>query len=408
MDLIKELESILSDEKKLAGIIKDELGEIKEKYGRPRATKILKQEMGSFEAEDLIPNETVAVTLTEGNYIKRVSIDAYRKQGRGGKGIIGMTPKEEDQVIQMDVANTHDTIYFFTDLGKIFSSKVFDIPSSSRQSRGHAIVNQIQISPDEKVTAMLIIPKDENISGKFFLMSTKRGVVKRTAVSAYKNIRKSGLIAIKLRDKDRLKFIQTSTGDDHIIMVTKDGKGILYGEKDVRPMGRSASGVVGMKLKEGDRVISMSVFSKDSEKKARYELITILENGYGKRTEIIKKFPVQRRSGYGVIASKSTQKTGKVVSAIITNDTNKDLIIASKNGQMIRIPMKSAKLLGRDTQGVRLMKLGKNDKVASVGEVFTKAEETTKEQVESNADATQKAVKQSKAEIEINYYDKRK
>lgn len=408
LELIKEFESILIDKIKLAGIIKDELNEIKQKYGRVRQTKILKQEIGSFQAEDLIPNETVAVTLTKGNYIKRVEIDAYRKQGRGGKGIIGITPKEEDQVIQMEIANTHDTIFFFSDQGKVFSSKVFDIPSSSRQSRGHAVVNQIQISPEENVTAMLIIPKEENITGKYFLMATKNGVVKRTAVSAYKNIRKSGLIAIKLRDKDKLKFIHTSFGDDYIVIVTKNGKGILFREKDVRPMGRSASGVVGMKLKEGDNVISMSLFSQESERKSRYELITILENGYGKRTGIIKKFPIQRRSGYGVIASKSTQKTGKVVSAIITNDTKKDLIIASKNGQIIRIPMKSAKLLGRDTQGVRLMKMSEHDKVASVGEVFSKVEDDTVNP-QNNISGNDVSIKKfKKPEIEINYYDNRK
>ena len=408
LELIKELKSILSDEIKLAGIIKDELNRIKQKYGRSRKTKILKQEIDSFQVEDLIPNETVVVTLTQGNYIKRVGIDAYHKQGRGGKGIIGITPKEKDQVIQMEIANTHDTVFFFTDQGKVFSSKVFEIPPSSRQSRGHAIVNQIQISPEEKVTAMLVIPKEEDITGRYFLMSTKNGIVKRTAVGAYKNIRKSGLIAIKLRDKDKLEFIQISSGDDYIIMVTKNGKGILYCETDIRPMGRSASGVVGMKLKEGDNVISMSVFSQESEKKSKYELITILENGYGKRTEIIKKFPIQRRSGYGVIASKSTQKTGKVVSAIITNDINKDLVIASKNGQIIRIPIKSAKSLGRDTQGVRLMKLGENDKVASVGEVFSKTEDDT-QSLQKNISGKNNDIKKiEKPEIEINYYDNRK
>ncbi len=392
---IKDFEAILADEKKLFSIIKDELNEIKEKYGRSRRTKIIKQEIGSFKAEDLIPNETVAVTLTKGNYIKRVDIDSYRKQGRGGKGVIGITPKEEDQVIQMEVANTHDTIYFFTDRGKVFSSKVFEIPSSSRQSRGHAIVNQIQISPDENVTAMLIIPKDKEIQNKYFIMATKNGVVKRTAVSAYKNIRKSGLIAIKLREKDALRFIGISTGDGYIVMVTKNGKGILFNESDVRIMGRSASGVIGMKLKSTDQVISMSTFGKEADLKSKYELVTILENGYGKRTEILKKFPIQKRSGYGVIASKSTEKTGKVVEAIITNNINKDLVIASKNGQIIRIPMRSAKSLGRDTQGVRLMKLDKTDTVASVSAVASKAEENQPNSI-------------PKPNIEVHYYDGRK
>jgi len=404
LNLIKELELILKDKKRLAAIIKKEIQEIKEKFGKPRITKILKQEIGSFKAEDLIPNETVVVTLTQGNYIKRVAIDSYRKQGRGGKGVIGITPKEEDQVIQMEIADTHDMIYFFTDRGKVFSSKVFEIPPSSRQSRGNAIVNQIQIAPEEMVTAMLIIPKDAKIQGRYFTMSTMRGIIKRTAISAYKNIRKSGLIAIKLKDKDRLKFITISSGSGYVLMVAKDGKGILFKEQEVRAMGRSASGVIGMKLKEGNEVISMSAFSQESEHQSRHELLTILENGYGKRTEIIKKFPMQKRSGYGVIASKSTKKTGKVVEAIITNDISKDLIIASKNGQIIRIPMKSAKLLGRDTQGVRLMRLGDSDKVASVSEVTLRG---NGENLEKKTSAHNKR-SDKKPEIEINYYDKRK
>lgn len=403
LKLIEELESILQNEKKLFSIIKKELEEIKDKYGRPRRTKILKQEIGSFQAEDLIPNETVIVTLTEGNYIKRVGIDSYRKQGRGGKGIIGITPKEKDQVIQMEIANTHDTIYFFTDRGKVFSSKVFEVPSSSRQSRGHAIVNQIQISPEEKVTTMLITPKDKKIENKYFIMATTRGIIKKTPISAYKNIRKSGLIAIKLRDKDKLSFVDISSGNGYIMMVTKNGKGILFNEKDVRAMGRSASGVIGMKLKESDEIISMRAFSQESERASKFELLTVLENGYGKRTQILKSFPLQKRSGYGVIASKSTSKTGKVVEAIITDNIKKDLIIASQNGQIIRIPMKSAKSLGRDTQGVRLMKLAKNDKVASVGEAPSKAEEEPKINNQEISSLNDKKVK-----IEVNYYDKRK
>lgn len=402
LKLIEELESILQNEKKLLSIIKKELEDIKDKYGRPRRTRILKQEMDSFQAEDLIPNETVVVTLTEGNYIKRVGIDSYKKQGRGGKGIIGITPKEKDQVIQMEIANTHDTIYFFTDRGKVFSSKVFEVPSSSRQSRGHAIVNHVQISPEEKVTTMLITPKDKKIENKYFIMATTRGIIKKTPISAYKNIRKSGLIAIKLRDKDKLNFVDISSGNGYIMMVTKNGKGILFDEKDVRAMGRSASGVIGMKLKESDEIISMRTFSQESERASKFELLTVLENGYGKRTQILKSFPLQKRSGYGVIASKSTFKTGKVVEAIITDDIKKDLIIASQNGQIIRIPMKSAKSLGRDTQGVRLMKLAKNDKVASVGEASSKAEEpkTNKQETPS--------LNNKKIKIEVNYYDKRK
>jgi DNA gyrase subunit A len=364
--LIAELEAILADNQKVLKIIKDELGEIKEKFAHPRKTKIIDEELGSFRAEDLIPNETVSVTITKSNYIKRVSIDAYRKQGRGGKGMIGITPKEEDEVIQMETASTHDTVFFFTNFGKVFSTRVYEIPPSQRQARGQAIVNLIQISPEEMVTAMLIVPKGESVDGKFFTFATELGTIKRTEVSAYMNIRKTGLLAIKLRPKDELKFIKITGGDDLIVMVTKNGQGILFEEKEVRTMGRSAAGVIGMRLKPSDEVISMNAFSKSGEIAKGYELVTILQNGYGKRTEVVKHFPLQKRGGYGVRASKVSDKTGDVIEAVITNNLSSDLILVSKAGQVIRIPMKSAKLLGRDTQGVRLMRLAPKDMVASV------------------------------------------
>jgi len=398
LKLIDELIQILKDPKKVLKIIKQETSELREKYAVKRRTKIITQEIGDFRAEDLIPDENVVVTLTSGNYVKRVSVDAYRKQGRGGKGIIGIIPKEEDQVIKMNIASTHDSVYFFTNLGKVFSQKVYEIPPSSRQARGTSIVNLIQISPDEKVTAMLIIPKKAKTDDKFFMMTTKSGVIKKTPVSAYLNIRKTGLIAIKLRDKDELRFIQVTSGNDYVVIVTKNGKGILFEEKEVRSMGRSAAGVIGIRLREEDRVISTSNFSSETSK---FELITVLENGFGKRTLILKNFPVQKRGGYGVIASRNSEKTGKVVEAIITDETNKDLIIASRNGQVIRIPMKAAKQLGRDTKGVRLMRLSGKDKVASVSAIATDAVEI--DQPESKDIETSE-----KPKLEINYYDKRK
>jgi DNA gyrase subunit A len=266
----------------------------------------------------------------------------------------------------METASTHDTVFFFTNFGKVFSTRVYEIPPSQRQARGQAIVNLIQISPEEMVTAMLIVPKGESVDGKFFTFATDLGTIKRTEVSAYMNIRKTGLLAIKLRPKDELKFIKITGGDDLIVMVTKNGQGILFEEKEVRTMGRSAAGVIGMRLKPSDEVISMNAFSKSGEIAKGYELVTILQNGYGKRTEVVKHFPLQKRGGYGVRASKVSDKTGDVIEAVITNNLSSDLILVSKAGQVIRIPMKSAKLLGRDTQGVRLMRLAPKDMVASV------------------------------------------
>jgi len=409
MKLIAELEAILADEKKILVIVKTELDEIKTKYARPRKTKIVVSEIGGFSAEDLIPNETVFVTLTKGNYIKRVATDSYKKQGRGGKGIIGITPKEEDQVIQMETASTHDSIFFFTNLGKVFNQKVYEITPSSRQARGNAVVNLIQISPEEKVTAMLIIPKGTDIKDKYFLMATKSGIIKKTAIGAYQNIRKTGLIAVKLKDKDELRFIRISSGSDYVVMVSKNGKGVLFEEKEIRPMGRSAAGVIGIRLRGTDELISMSSFSEESNKTTPFELVTVLENGFGKRTAILKNFPIQKRGGYGVIASRNSEKTGKVVEATITENVNQDLIMASENGQMIRIPMKSAKLLGRDTQGVRLMRLGSKDKIASVS---VAGEEEIEE--ENSSDLPPANPKPAKVEtektdnLEVNYYDGRK
>ncbi len=406
LKLIKELQAILDDPERVLKIIKDETTQIKEKYAKPRQTKIISQEIGDFKAEDLIPNESVIVTLTKGNYIKRVPVDAYKKQGRGGKGIIGITPKEEDQVIQMEAANTHDSVFFFTNLGKVFSQKVYDMPTSSRQARGTAVVNLIQITQEEKVTAMLIIPKDEKIEGKYFLMTTKEGVIKKTPISAYTNIRKTGLIAIKLKDKDELRFIKITSGNDFVVIVTRNGKGILFEEKEVRSMGRSASGVIGIRLRGDDEVISTTNFIKEGMK---FELITVLENGFGKRTLILKNFPIQKRGGYGVIASRSSDRTGKLVEAIITDNVVQDLIIASKNGQVIRIPMKAAKLLGRDTQGVRLMRLSQSDMVASVSIVSEAAEEVEESTGDNNQNNQAAPTETVKGEgLEVNYYDGRK
>jgi len=261
-------------------------------------------------------------------------------------------------------------------------------------------VNLIQISPDEKVTAMLVIPKGEKVEGKYFLMATKNGIVKKTPISAYSNIRKTGLIAIKLKDKDELRFIKITTGKDNIVMVTRSGKGILFDEAEIRSMGRSAAGVMGIRLRSQDEVISTANFSSEQALASKYELITVLENGFGKRTLIIKNFPLQKRGGYGVIASRNSEKTGKLIEAIITNDVNQDLIIVSQNGQVIRIPMKAAKGLGRDTQGVRLMRLASTDKVASVSAV--KDEEIIEEKPQAAAEES------NKPKLEVNFYDGRK
>lgn len=405
LKLIAELEAILADKGKILSIIKDELNGIKEKYAKARRTKIIDQELGDFKAEDLIPNEKVFVTLTKGNYIKRVPEDSYKKQGRGGKGIIGIVPKEEDEVLQMEYANTHDRIFFFTNQGKVFLSRIYELPSASRQSRGQSIVNLIQLSPEENVSSMLVFPSDEQLEEKFFTFATEQGNIKRTPVSAYLNIRKTGIVAIKMKSNDQLKFIKVTSGDDLIVMVTKNGQGILFEESQARPMGRSAAGVIGMRLKTSDKLISMNSFAKDPSVAKQFELITILQNGYGKRTEIVKHFPLQKRGGYGVRASKISDKTGSVVEALITNELTSDLIMVSSHGQVIRIPAKSAKLLGRDTQGVRLMRLSGKDRVASVTVSAPEEKIELSDQKTNDTAKKQELNEKSEPEIEISRYD---
>lgn len=359
--MIAQYKAILGSEEKILEIVKQETLEVKENYGDKRKTKILAQELGSFKTEDLVPNEDVLVTMTKDNYIKRIPTDSYKHQGRGGKGVVGMGTKEADVIEHIVQAETHDDIMFFTDRGRVFTTKVYEVPSGSRQAKGQAIVNVLQISPEEKVTAMIAVSKKRSQEAKYFFMATQRGSVKKTEVEKYRNIRKTGIKAIGLKDGDTLRFVDTTSGNDHIMLVSQRGQGILFDEKQVRPMGRSASGVRGIKLRESDNLISLDVIRGESA-----QLLTVLENGYGKRTEVFKHFKPQNRGGMGVRASKTTTKTGQVIHALVLSDDTGDLVLVSRGGQVIRIKIKSVKRLGRDTQGVTLMRLKGSDKVASV------------------------------------------
>lgn len=360
--LIKELEALLKNPPEILKVIQSELKEIRDKYADPRRTKIFKNAIGKFTAEDLIANEQVIVTLTKGNYIKRVPVAIYRSQQRGGKGVIGMETKEEDVVEQLLTAWTHDDLMLFTDKGRVFTTKVFELPSTSRTAKGQPLVNLIQLAPEENATTIINLGAEKAKAGKYIFMATRQGTVKKTDINAYANVRKSGIIAIKLTAGDSLKFVDTTSGQDDVMMVTKKGQGIFFSENDVRAMGRSAAGVRGIKLRESDEVISMDIVRKD----AKVDLMTILENGFGKKTPT-SMFRGQHRGGVGVKASKLSPKTGNVIKAMVTGDDTGDLVMVSRMGQVIRIPLKSAKRLGRDTMGVRLMRLNGNDKVSSVG-----------------------------------------
>jgi len=365
--LIKELEALLMDPKKVLAKIKQETLEIKSRYGDMRKTKIVDQPLTKFEVEDLIANEQMMVTLTRGNYVKRVAVAVYRSQGRGGKGVVGMETREEDVIEQLASSWTHNPIYFFTNRGRVFATKVYELPQAGRAAKGQALVNFIQLAPDEKVTTLLTASgKAEELQGYFF-MATRKGVVKKTDVAAYANIRKSGIVTVKLNPGDELAYVKLTSGSDKIMLVSREGQAIYFTESDVRAMGRSAAGVRGIRLREGDQLISMDVVK--TAQAPQTSLLTVLENGYGKRTQV-NYFRDQSRGGLGVKAAKLTAKTGKLVTARAISSTRGDLVLVSAQGQIIRIALNSVKQLGRDTQGVRLMRISSGDKVASATVIF--------------------------------------
>lgn len=363
MKLIAHLEDLLKHRKKILSLVKSELQELRETYDDERRTKVIKAGIAEFKQEDLIPNEDAIVTLTADGYIKRMNPDVYRVQKRGGKGVIGATTKEEDRIARVRSINTHDNLMFFTDSGKVFQTKAYEIPESTRTARGQAIVNFLQMAPTERITAMIAYNKGDQY--KYLFMATANGTIKKTKLEDFDNVRRSGLIAINLDKGDILGWVCPTTGGDEVVMTTADGQSIRFKESDVRPMGRSAAGVRGLKLKdEKDRIVGMDVVPNDSND---MELLVLSQNGYGKRTSL-KQFKVQKRGGSGMKAMKVTDKTGDIVGAIVTSIKNveQDIILTSAKGTIIRIPFKSVSLLGRVTQGVRVMKPTPGDKVAGL------------------------------------------
>ena len=367
MKSIKELEAILKSDKKIFDIIKKESLEIKEKYGDERRTKVVKSAIGEFKEEDLVQAEEVIILLTKEGYIKRVSPDAWRTQLRGGKGVTGMSTKEEDVVDISLTSNTHDGLLFFTNKGKVYQSKAYEIPEGSRTSKGRAIVNFLNLGPEEKIRAILSLKekKGKHEAEKYIILSTKNGIIKKTAIEDFDNVRGSGIAAIGLKNNDSLSWVKSTSGNDEMILVTKNGIAIRFSEKDVRPMGRVASGVTGIRLKKGDEVVGMDVIQSSKLKAQSSKLLVVMENGYGKQTDI-KEYKKQKRGGSGIKTANITAKTGAIIDARIMSGEEKDLIAISEKGQVIRTPIGSVSVLGRATQGVRVMKLDAGDKVASV------------------------------------------
>lgn len=356
--LIKKLQEILSSAANILKVIRTELEEVKETYGDKRKTQIIKKAIGNFTEEDLIPDEEVVITHTKGNYIKRIIATEYRSQGRGGKGKMGMRTKEEDVVEHVVQARTHDTILFFTTLGRVFKLKVYEIPPASRIAKGQSIMNVLSLSPEESVTSLVAIQKDD--PAKYLFMTTNNGTVKKTSLSDFTNIRQSGIVAIKLDGGDKLSWVKKTTGEDNIIISTSNAQAIRFNEKDARPMGRATRGVRGIRLRKDDIVVGMDVISGEDKL-----MLVIMENGYGKITKS-NQFSSHNRGGVGIKAGVATAKTGKAVDVRIIDGREDDVLIISKRGQVIRLKLSAIPVIGRSTQGVRIMRMAEGDQIASI------------------------------------------
>ena len=385
-ELIKKLEAILADENEVLRVVKEELIAARDKFGDDRRSKIINHELGKFVEEDLIPDEESVVLLTAQGYVKRVLQSDFKKQNRGGKGRRGMTTKEEDVIDTIITANSHDFLLFFTSQGRVFRIKAYEIPQSSLIAKGTAAVNLLSMHPDEKITAVIKQGSEAGENG-FLFMATTKGTIKKTALKDYENIRTNGLITIKLDDGDELRWVRGTTGENDIIISTSAGQAVRFNEKEVRPMGRAARGVRGVRLRPNDTVVGMDVVSDPDNQK----LIVMATKGYGKMTAATN-FPPHKRDGVGVKVAAVTAKTGPIAAVHTLDPAAKEIIMMSTSGQAIRVAVKDIPTLGRATQGVRVMKLNDGDFVASIG-IIPEEEEETEEVAEKPAKATKSATK---------------
>jgi len=365
--LIRELEIILKSRAKIKNIIKDELKELAKKHGDGRRTQIIVHGVKDFSVEDLVPNEETMVMMTRDGYIKRLPPDTFKVQGRGGKGVIGLSTKEEDMVEFMFTTMSHNDILFFTTRGRVFQLQAYEIPQAVRTAKGTPIVNFLQLLGEERVTS--ILPLDKISTSNFLFFATEKGLVKKVKLEAFANVRRSGLIAIKIKEDDKLIWAKPTSGNDHIQLITSGGQAIRFKESDVRDMGRNAAGVIGIRLKKNDIIVGMGVIKTAKEKLKKYQILTVMENGFGKRTAL-SLYKVQGRGGSGIKTAKVTVKTGKLTNAFVVNAESmkkRDLIVISEKGQVIRLSFKSINQTGRDTQGVRVMRFkNEGDKVACI------------------------------------------
>jgi DNA gyrase subunit A len=354
MKLIKELMAMLASPKRILTVVRDEVVALRDKYGDERRTQVVAHGVKEFSMEDVIPDESTMVIITADGYVKRIPPDTFHAQGRGGKGVIGVATKEDDMVEQLFVTSTHADVLFFTSRGRAFQLKAYDIPAASRTAKGQALVNFLQLAPGEKVTA--ILPVSDMPDAKYLIMVTREGVIKKTEIAEFAAVRRSGLIAIKLREQDSLLYVKPSAGKDEVAIVTAKGMSVRFEEKDVRPMGRTASGVRGINLRRGDAVVGMDVVSPEEVKKGILELMVVMANGFGKRTNL-NEYRLQGRGGTGIKTAEVTAKTGEVVTGfVVSAKDERDIVAISGKGQAIRLSLKEIRVIGRATQGVRIMR----------------------------------------------------
>nr|MDQ2933106.1 DNA gyrase subunit A [bacterium] len=361
--LIEELKSILGSDKKVRSIIKTEMTDIREKYGDDRRTKIVKHGVKEFNPEDLIPDEESVIVLTKGGYIKRTNPDEYRQQKRGGVGVVDLDTKEEDFISHLVFANTHNDLLFFSDKGKAYQIKMYDIPEGKRATKGKSIMNFLSLAENEHVTSILAMPKNKKeAEGLCLMMVTKNGTGKKSSATHFKDVRRSGLIAITLDAGDELISASFVSPSDSVMIATKEGQSIRFDQDDVREMGRNAAGVRVIKIDKNDAVISADIVPKDAKNPA---LFVMGANGYGKKTDL-SEYKIQNRGGSGILTMNVTAKTGPLIAAMVVTDDDQEIVAMSQKSQVIRVDLKEIPALSRATQGVRVMKLREGDRLASL------------------------------------------
>ncbi|MGH2506558.1 MAG: DNA gyrase C-terminal beta-propeller domain-containing protein, partial [Ktedonobacteraceae bacterium] len=374
---IQYYQMLLADINEIRALIKTDLVELKEKYGDERRSEIIDAEIGDFRDEDLIPNEEVVVTLTEKGYIKRLPSSTYRAQRRGGRGITAMATREDDDVRHLLINHSHDSLLFFTDRGRVFQLRVYELPDVSRTAKGEHLINLINIEQRERVTVIVSVPKD--VSRDYMLVATKKGEIKKTPMSEFESVRRAGLIAMNLEEDDELIGAKLAHADDEVLMITAHGHAIRFTVEELRSASRMSGGVRGIRLSEGDTLVSLNVTIPDGQ------LLVVMEKGYGKRTPL-EEYSTHNRGGSGILTARLTDKTGNVAAARVISEHDSDLMIVSAGGVMIRMDISVIRVLGRTTQGTLVQKLAEGDSIVAISTTNGKRQDESEEDFEESED----------------------